>query len=88
MNVVQIMVTIIIVTILVTIVLGVGSYVAYRLRQARRPVRPMEESSTPRFFYRYEVPAEDRTELADAAGSDRRSGDNGARRPEVERAGR
>jgi hypothetical protein len=47
------MVTIIIVTILVTVILGVVSYAAYWLRRMRRPTGPMEVDTTPRFFYRY-----------------------------------
>ena len=52
MSIVQIMMTIIIVTILITVILGVASYGAYWLRRGRRPVQPVEESKGPRFFYR------------------------------------
>jgi Tfp pilus assembly protein PilE len=58
MSVVQLMVTIIIVTILVTVILGVVSYAAYWLRRVRRPARPREVETRPRFFYRY-LPAEE-----------------------------
>lgn len=37
MNVLDLLITIIVVTILVTIVLGVMTYIAYKLRLARRP---------------------------------------------------
>lgn len=53
MNVVQMMVTIIIVTILVTVILGVVSYMAYWLRRSRRPVGVEEPEPETRFFYRY-----------------------------------
>jgi Tfp pilus assembly protein PilE len=53
MNVVQLMVTIIIVTILVTIILGIVSYAAYWLRRARRPAQTEVVETEPRFFYRY-----------------------------------
>ena len=53
MSVIQLMVTIIIVTILVTVILGVVSYAAYWLRRARRPAQPQKVESGPRFFYRY-----------------------------------
>ena len=64
MSVIQLMVTIIIVTILVTVILGVVSYAAYWLRRMRRPAQPKEVDAAPRFFYRYE-PGED--ELAERA---------------------
>jgi hypothetical protein len=60
------MVTIIIVTILVTVILGVASYAAYWLRRGRRPVEPQEIDTAPRFFYRY-MPNGDE-ETADADG--------------------
>lgn len=53
MNVVQLMVTIIIVTILVTVILGIVSYAAYWLRRARRPAPTEVVETEPRFFYRY-----------------------------------
>ena len=53
MSIVQIMMTIIIVTILITVILGVASYGAYWLRRGRQPVQPAEENTGPRFFYRY-----------------------------------
>lgn len=54
MNVVQLMVTIIIVTILVTVILGIVSYAAYWLRRARRPAQAEAVETEPRFFYRYQ----------------------------------
>ncbi len=58
MSIVQIMMTIIIVTILITVILGVASYGAYWLRRGRRPAQPVEVDTGPRFFYRF-VPAAD-----------------------------
>jgi Tfp pilus assembly protein PilE len=56
MNVVQLMVTIIIVTILVTVTLGIVSYAAYWLRRGRRPAQAEAVETEPRFFYRYRRP--------------------------------
>lgn len=58
MSVIQLMVTIIIVTILVTVILGVVSYAAYWLRRMRRPAASREVEVEPRFFYRYVPDAE------------------------------
>jgi hypothetical protein len=49
-NIISLLITIIVVTILVTIVLGVGTYVAYKLRLARQPVAPVPEGSGLRYF--------------------------------------
>ncbi|HKK07931.1 MAG TPA: hypothetical protein VKA44_03530 [Gemmatimonadota bacterium] len=59
MNVIDLLITIIIVTILVTIGLGVVTYIAYKLRLARRPAREDEEGREPRYFRRFEPPASD-----------------------------
>jgi hypothetical protein len=57
MNVVDLLVTIIVVTILVTIALGVVTYIAYKLRLARRPVTEDEAASAPHYFQAHEPPA-------------------------------
>lgn len=57
MNVVDLLVTIIVVTILVTIALGVVTYIAYKLRLARRPVAEDEDASAPHFFQAPDPPA-------------------------------
>ncbi|MEE8446615.1 MAG: hypothetical protein V3S52_03060 [Gemmatimonadota bacterium] len=57
MNVVDLLVTIIVVTILVTIALGVVTYIAYKLRLARRPVAEDEDASAPHFFQAHDPPA-------------------------------
>jgi len=67
MSVIQLMVTIIIVTILVTVILGVVSYAAYWLRRMRRPVHSKEVDTTPRFFFRYDPGAEVTVEDVEAA---------------------
>lgn len=59
MNVVDLLVTIIVVTILVTIALGVVTYIAYKLRLARRPVAEDEEASAPHFFQAHDPPVEE-----------------------------
>jgi len=58
MSIVDILVMIIVVTILVTIVLGVTTYLAYKLRLARRPGGGSGSPREPRYFRLYEPPAE------------------------------
>ncbi|MFQ5890261.1 MAG: hypothetical protein ACE5JR_09430 [Gemmatimonadota bacterium] len=53
MNVVDLLITIIVVTILVTIVLGVMTYIAYKLRLARRPSGASGADSTAGYFIRH-----------------------------------
>ena len=64
MNIVDLLVMIIVVTILVTISLGVVTYFAYKLRRARRPVEDSQSDSESWYFIRHEPPADE----ADAAG--------------------
>jgi len=59
MNVVDLLITIVVVTILVTIVLAVITYVAYKLRLARQPVEEMDEEDELRYFVRFERPDHD-----------------------------
>ncbi len=57
MSIVDILVTIIVVTILVTITLGVVTYLAYKLRLARRPRGGGENGGPePRYFRVHEPP--------------------------------
>jgi len=56
MDVVDILVSIVVVTILVTIILAVVTYVAYKLRLSREPVRREEADGAPRYFVRYDPP--------------------------------
>jgi hypothetical protein len=67
MNVVDLLVTIIVVTILVTIALGVVTYIAYKLRLARRPVAENEDASAPRYFQAHEPPATEEPHAAATA---------------------
>lgn len=63
MSVVDLLVTIIVVTILVTIALGVVTYVAYKLRLARRPAAEAGGAPESRYFEAHEPPGpEERTE--------------------------
>lgn len=57
MNVVDLLITIVVVTILVTIVLAVVTYVAYKLRLARQPREESDDDGELRFFIRYEPTA-------------------------------
>lgn len=70
MNVIDLLVTIVVVTILVTIVLAIVTYVAYKLRLAREPSEDQTPSDGLRYFVRYspeEVEgATDSTESAEA----------------------
>jgi len=50
MGVIDLLVTIIVVTILVTIALGVMTYIAYKLRLSRRPFGVDDDTGGPRFF--------------------------------------
>ena len=54
MNVVDLLITIVVVTILVTIVLAIVTYVAYKLRLSREPVRKEDDPSELRYFVKYD----------------------------------
>ena len=56
MGVIDLLVTIIVVTILVTIALGVMTYIAYKLRLSRRPASVDENASGTRYFVLHEPP--------------------------------
>jgi heme/copper-type cytochrome/quinol oxidase subunit 2 len=68
MSIIDILVTIIIVTILVTIVLAVVTYIAYKLRLARRPTSA-DEPEEPRYFDLHAPPAEAGPSRAGASGA-------------------
>lgn len=57
MNVVDLLITIVVVTILVTIVLAVATYIAYKLRMAREPVEQPTPGAT-LYFVRHDPPAD------------------------------
>ncbi|UCG86516.1 MAG: hypothetical protein JSW71_21890 [Gemmatimonadota bacterium] len=54
MTVIDLLIMIIVVTILVTIALGVMTYIAYKLRLARRPSQYANETSTAQYFVLHE----------------------------------
>jgi len=54
MNVVDLLITIVVVTILVTIVLALTTYVAYKLRLARQPAEEVEDEEELRYFIRFD----------------------------------
>ena len=58
MSIVDLLVMIIVVTILVTVSLGVVTYLAYKLRRARRPADESPSDSESWYFLRHEAPAE------------------------------
>jgi len=55
-NVIDLLITIIVVTILVTIALGVMTYIAYKLRMSRRPAPKDQGGAGPWFFVVHEPP--------------------------------
>jgi hypothetical protein len=57
MSIVDLLIMIIVVTILVTIALGVVTYLAYKLRRARRPGPETKEAAETWFFVRHDPPA-------------------------------
>ena len=57
MDVIQLLITIVVVTILVTIVLAIVTYVAYKLRLAREPSSLEPDEGGPRYFVLYPPPA-------------------------------
>jgi hypothetical protein len=67
MNVVDLLITIVVVTILVTIVLAVITYIAYKLRLARQPAEVPEEEGDLRYFVRYDPARGDQVNQAHAA---------------------
>lgn len=62
MNVVDLLITIVVVTILVTIVLAVVTYVAYKLRLMRQPSEGLDPEGGLRYFVRH-VPPETEWEV-------------------------
>lgn len=67
MSVVDLLVTIIVVTILVTIALGVVTYIAYKLRLARKPLEEGGDGPATRYFQLHEPPAAGSGPAADPA---------------------
>jgi len=67
MDVIQLLITIVVVTILVTIVLAVVTYVAYKLRLAREPSALDRPVDGPRYFVRYDPPGPEAAHADEAA---------------------
>lgn len=57
MNVVDILISIVVVTILVTIILAIVTYVAYKLRLSREPAPSRGDPSALRYFVPYVPPS-------------------------------
>jgi heme/copper-type cytochrome/quinol oxidase subunit 2 len=57
MNIVDLLIMIIVVTILVTIALGIVTYVAYKLRRARRPATETDAGRDSWYFLRFDPQA-------------------------------
>jgi hypothetical protein len=57
MDVIDLLITIVVVTILVTIILAIVTYVAYKLRLAREPSALEPGTDGLRYFVRYPPPA-------------------------------
>ncbi|MGD2068520.1 MAG: hypothetical protein PVI57_07520 [Gemmatimonadota bacterium] len=68
MNIVDLLITIVVVTILVTIVLAVVTYVAYKLRLAREPGGDATGTDAPRYFVAYPPPGPPPAEWAGTSG--------------------
>lgn len=66
MTVVDLLITIVVVTILVTLVLAVITYVAYKLRLARQPAVLQDPEGDLRYFVRYFPPESKRGAAAHA----------------------
>jgi hypothetical protein len=66
MDVIQLLITIVVVTILVTIVLAVVTYIAYKLRLAREPSALDRSDDGPRYFVHYDPPGAPSTTSADS----------------------
>lgn len=70
MNIVDILISIVVVTILVTIILAVVTYVAYKLRISREPARVEDDPSSLRYFVRHDPPEADDGGDHDSDGAD------------------
>ena len=68
-NINTIMSTVIMVSFIVTIVLAIGSYWAYKLRERRKPKGVRAEDEAPVFFERI-YPAQQKTVSAGSASAD------------------
>ena len=80
MDVVDILISIVVVTILVTIILAIVTYIAYKLRLAREPATRQEDPNALRYFVRYD------SQVAQAGETGSDSADD-SRPEESERSG-
>lgn len=62
MDLVDLIVGIVVVTILVTVVVGFATYLAYKVRLARQPDREQDEEPGTRYFRLHEPPGESETD--------------------------
>ena len=76
MDVIDILISIVVVTILVTIILAVVTYVAYKLRLSREPVRREDDPQGLRYFIRYDPPSMVTEDALAAAGDPGAAGDD------------
>lgn len=90
MSLIDLIVAIVVVTILVTVVVGLITYVAYKLRLARQPGSSEGGDDGTRYFFLHEPPADEDEDYGDADVSGSASGgsapgtggpDRGADRP-------
>ncbi|MFW6193348.1 MAG: hypothetical protein ACOC83_07660 [Gemmatimonadota bacterium] len=85
MDLVDLIVAIVVVTILVTVVVGLATYVAYKLRLARRPGRAGEEEAGTRYFFLHEPPEDEAgdsvVDVTPLAGDGTDEGDEEEARP-------
>lgn len=91
MDLVDLIVGIVVVTILVTVVVGLATYVAYKFRLARQPSRSDGDDDGTRYFFLHEPPEEESdagpgAEPADASGRSS-SGEQSEDRADVEADG-
>ncbi len=73
MDVVDILISIVVVTILVTIILAVVTYVAYKLRLSREPAERDDDPAALRYFVRYDPPSVRTTSPSEAGDASPRT---------------
>jgi len=66
MDVVDILISIVVVTILVTIILAIVTYVAYKLRLSREPEHREDDPGALRYFVRYDPDVDVTSHVGDA----------------------
>ena len=71
MNVVDLLITIVVVTILVTIILAIVTYIAYKLRLSREPIRKEDDPNELRYFVRFDPPGSEQASVSSLEELDR-----------------